>query len=104
MTHYLAQFDCRHGEYSFTETVRFVTDRNPQAFMGDFVATWYGDPDEDGEYFDPGIVSFNGGEIVIDAKYVIKPVSFATFEDASLIYQAFVEPDTLAETEEGGAA
>lgn len=104
MTHYLAQFDCRHGEYSFTETVRFVTDRDPQAFMRDFVASWYGDPDEDGEYFDPGIVSFNGGEIVIEDVFVIKPVSQATFDEASLIHWAHAGPHPLAETEEGGAA
>lgn len=103
MTHFLAQFDCRIGEYSFTETVRFVTDREPEAFMRDFVVTWYGDPDEDGEYFDPGIVSFNGGEIFIGDRFVIKPVSSATFEDASLLYQAFIEPHALAERDEGGA-
>lgn len=107
MTHYLAQFDCLHGEYSFTETVRFVTDGDPQAFLRAFVAPWYGDPDEDRDYVDPGIVSFNGGEIIIDGMFVIRAIDKAVFDapdDAGIIHHAYLDTHLLLGHDEIGGA
>lgn len=107
MTPYLAQFDCHHGEYSFTETVRFMTDRDPHAFMREFVAKWYGYPDEDGRYFVPGVASFNGGEIVIEQVFKIRAISPAMFDELDaldIVHLATLDPHPLADQDETGGA
>lgn len=107
MRPYLAQFECRHGDYFFTETVRFVTDCDPAAFMREFVAKWYADPDDDGDYFDPGVLSFNGGEIVIEEAFKIQQISTAMFDELSaldMVHLATLDPHPLADQDEIGGA
>lgn len=110
MTCYLAQFECQVGEYSFTETVRFVTDDDPTAFMRAFVVTWFGDPDEDGDYLDPGIVSYNCGEIVIGDTFVIRAIDRHVFDaiaTVGIIHHARLGPNPwsdIADAQTGGAA
>ena len=107
MTPYLAQFECLIAGYAFTETVCFVTEGDPHAFMAAFVANWYGEPDDDGDYLEPGVISFNCGEIVIGGEFVIRAISHAMFAELhalGIVHRATLDPHPLNDDVEIGGA
>lgn len=107
MTPYLAQFECLIADYAFTETVRFTTEGDPHAFMAAFISNCYGEPDDNGDYVEPGVISFNGGEIVIGSDFVIRAISpamFAELDALGIVHRATLDPHPLSDDVEIGGA
>lgn len=73
--YYIGQIDERNGEYEYSTTIRFKTNKHPGDHLAKIASTWYGDHDED-NVSDSGWC-FNCGEIwtyVGDYQEVTKPI------------------------------
>lgn len=78
-TAYIATFAIMRDEYTFEQTVRFVTSRDPALFMRAILESWY--DNRDAQQHLPGQITFERADIAVDDTATIRPIRLDTFDE-----------------------